>query len=219
MRIRTVLLVLATVALVLFALINWGEITRPTDLNLGWQTVTVPLGLVLLGLLVLAAVVFLALTASSHTRHLVETRQHAKALQAQRDLAERAEASRFTDLRQQLDTFLRESRQREASHASEFEQTLGRPLRELRNQMQELQRSLSMRLGEMEARLTSRPEHGPLPAAELPRTEPASQRQAFYRGEAVRGAPADAVPAGDVPQSTAPQRVEPAHEGPYGPAR
>lgn len=195
MRIRTVLMVLATVAVVLFALINWPEITRPTELNLGWQTVTAPLGFVLLGLLLLASVVFLAIMASSHTRHLVETRQHAKSLQAQRDLAERAEASRFTDLRQQIETHLRESRQRDATHASELDQALGRHVRELRNQVLELQRSLAMRLGEMEARLAARPLHESLPPAEPLRAEQTAAERLEPRPH--------------------PQPAEPVQQGPY----
>lgn len=211
MRIRTVLLVLASVAVVLFTLLNWPEITRPTELNLGWQTTTAPLGLVLLGLLLLAGVVFLAVSASSHTRHLVETRQHAKTLQAQRDLAERAEASRFTDLRQQIETHLRESRQREATHATELDQSLGRHVRELRNQLQDLQRSLAMRLGEMEARLANRPFHEQQPSAEALRAEQvAAERmepRQYPRSEPVREA--------DRPIADPNRPGEPVQPGPY----
>lgn len=220
MRIRTVVLVLATVALVLFALLNWPEITRPTELNLGWQTVSAPLGLVLLGLLLLAAVVFLAVSASSHTRHLVETRQHAKALQAQRDLADRAEASRFTDLRQQIETHLRESRQREATHAGELEQALGRHVRELRNQLQDLQRSLAMRLGEMEARLANRPLYESHPPAEALRAEQvAAERmepRPYQRAEPVRDVRAEPVREADRPLADPNRPTEkPVQPGPY----
>lgn len=154
MRIRTVLFIIATVILVAFALLNWQEFTRPTELSLGFASVAAPLGLILLGLLVLAALVFMAAYASTHTRHLVETRQHAKALQAQRDLADRAEGSRFVELREHLDEHLRESRQRETQGAAELEQAMARIQRELRQQGEQLQRGLAMRLGEMEARLT-----------------------------------------------------------------
>ena len=219
MRIRTVLLVLATVALVLFALLNWPEITRPTEINLGWQTVTAPMGLVLLGLLLLAGVVFLAISASSHTRHLVETRQHAKALQAQRDLADRAEASRFTDLRQQIETHLRESRQREATHATELDQSLGRHIRELRNQLQELQRGMAMRLGEMEARLTHRPLHETQPSPEALRAEQvAAERmepRQYPRGEPVRDVRGEPVAGVDRPLVDPDRPAEPVQPGPY----
>ncbi|AEG93086.1 hypothetical protein [Ramlibacter tataouinensis] len=159
MRARTLVLIVAIAAVVLFALLNWQEFSRPTTLNLGWRTATAPLGLLLLGLLGLTLIAFLVSSASAHTRMLMESRQNAKALQAQRDLADKAEASRFTDLRQQLDNHLRETRQRETTAAAEFEKTMSNHQRELRNQLEQMQRSLSMRLGEMEARIDARLGH------------------------------------------------------------
>ncbi|TFZ04973.1 hypothetical protein [Ramlibacter rhizophilus] len=171
MRLRNVLYIVAGVLIVAFALLNWQEITRPTTLNLGFDTVTAPLGLILLGLLLLASLIFMAASASSHTRYLMETRQHAKAMQAQRELAEKAETSRFVELRQHLDNHLRESRQRESNSASEIEQTVSRIQRELRQQVEQVQRSLSTRMGEMEARLTRRMDgdsYGPTDAVPRP---------------------------------------------------
>jgi len=160
MRIRNVLFILAAILVVAFALLNWAEITRPTALNLGLTTVSAPLGAILLGLLVLATVLFLAAQASAHTRHLMESRQNAKALQAQRELADKAEASRFVELRQHLDEHLRETRQRETQGASQMEQTVSRLQRELRQELEQFHRAVTVRLGEMEARLTSRIEPG-----------------------------------------------------------
>jgi uncharacterized integral membrane protein len=156
MRLRTVLLVLAAVAVAVFALLNWDEFTRASTLNLGWQSVDAPLGAVMLVLLGVTALVFIATSVATHTRHMMELRQHQRALQAQRELAERAEASRFTDLRTQLDSHLRESRQRDLQAASEMEQTVARIQRELRHQLEQLHRALGVRLGEMEARLEAR---------------------------------------------------------------
>ena len=79
-----------------------------------------------------------------------------KTLQAQRDLAEKAEASRFTDLRQQLDTHLRENRQRESIVASEFEKAMVQNQRELRSQLDAINRTLDGRLNELESRLDAR---------------------------------------------------------------
>lgn len=156
MRARTLLLVLATAVVVVFALLNWAEFTRPVGLNLGFQTVTAPLPLILLGVLALGLVLTLATGAASQARLRRLENEHARALQAQRDLAERAEASRFVDLRQALDTHLRDTRQREATAATELDQALAKTQREVRNQMELLHRSLSTRLGEMEARLEQR---------------------------------------------------------------
>jgi len=165
MRLRPLLLVLATAAVVVFALLNWAEFTRPVPVNLGIDRVTAPLPLILLGLLAAGLLVALATGAATQARYRRLDNEHAKALQAQRDLADRAEASRFVDLRQALDTHLRDTRQREATVANELDQALARTQREVRNQMELLHRSLNTRLGEMEARLEQRlPPLGASPA-------------------------------------------------------
>lgn len=156
MRSRTLLLILATAVVVAFALLNWTEFSRPTPLNLGWTQVTAPLGLLLLGLLVLVTIGFLASSAISHARHVKHEREQARALQDQRDLADRAEASRFIDLRKALDDHLRDTREREKTSATERDQALGRAQRDLRGLLDQMHRSLTMYLGEMEARIDAR---------------------------------------------------------------
>ena len=156
MRLRSLLLVLAAAVVVVFALLNWTEFSRPVPLNLGWRTVSGPLPLVLLGLLALAAVAGLASGAVRESHHRRLEQEQADRLQAQRELAERAEASRFTDLRQLLDQHLRETRQREAASETGLDQAMGRAQRDLRSQLELLHRSIAARLGEMEARLEAR---------------------------------------------------------------
>ena len=77
-------------------------------------------------------------------------------LTAQRDLADKAEASRFTDLRLHLDNQLRETRQREAIAAAEFEKAMVNGQRELRTQLEQLNRNMASRLDELESRLDPR---------------------------------------------------------------
>ncbi len=166
MRLRILLIIVATALMAAFVLLNWQVFTLPSSLNLGWQTVTAPLGLVMLGLLGLATAIYLISSAASHTRNLMDARQHQRTLQAQRDLAERAEASRFTDLRTQLENHLRETRQRDTQAASEVSQAVERIQRDLRNQGEQLQRVMAMRLGEMEARLEGRLDAVHPPAAD-----------------------------------------------------
>ena len=96
-------LLLVCAAIVVFVGVNWTEMNRPTDLSLIFTEVRAPLGLVLLGLMALLAVMFVLLIAFTQGTVLVETRRHAKELAAQRELADKAEASRFTDLRAHLD--------------------------------------------------------------------------------------------------------------------
>ncbi|HYF17022.1 MAG TPA: hypothetical protein VEA40_04080 [Ramlibacter sp.] len=157
MRTRMLLLVLAIVLVAGFAAQNWAEITRSSLLNFGILQAEAPLGLILLTLLGLTALVALAGMASMRTRSLVETRQHVKELHAQRELADKAEASRFTELRTTLESHLRDSRQRETIANTEMEKSMAQHHRELRNQLEQMYHLLTNRLGELERRLDGRP--------------------------------------------------------------
>ncbi|MFT4193420.1 LapA family protein [Ottowia sp.] len=103
MSLRSLFLLLVGAAIVTFIGVNWAEMTRPTDLSLIFMEIRAPLGLVLIGLMALLSAVFVALVAYQQGTVLVETRRHAKELSIQRELADKAEASRFTDLRAHLD--------------------------------------------------------------------------------------------------------------------
>ena len=122
MKIRTLLLLLMLLAVVLFAMVNWTAITTPTVLSLLVTTVEAPLGLVMLGMLVLLAGVFTIFAGYLQTSTLLDARQQAKELQAQRKLADQAEASRITELKNLLNSSLLKLEQqslesRQATHA------------------------------------------------------------------------------------------------------
>ncbi len=103
MSFKSLFLLIIGIAILAFVGLNWEAVNRPTNLNLGFTEVRAPLGLVLLGLMASLSVVFVALVAYTQGTVLVETRRHARELAAQRELADKAEASRFTDLRAHLD--------------------------------------------------------------------------------------------------------------------
>ena len=96
----TFLLLLAVIAL--FALLNWSAFSTPTPLSLGVTTVQAPLGLIMLGLVTFLCVMFAGWVISLQAGSLMDARRQTKELQAQRDLADKAEASRFTELRSVL---------------------------------------------------------------------------------------------------------------------
>jgi uncharacterized integral membrane protein len=156
MRARLIFIVVAILLVAGFAAQNWPEFNRTAPLNFGVMETQAPLGLVMLGLLALTLAFFLISSAAQASRYLMEYRRHAKALEAQRELADKAEASRFTDLRQHMDTHLRENRQREAIAATEFEKSMVQSQRELRNQLEQMNHTLATRLGELENRIESR---------------------------------------------------------------
>jgi hypothetical protein len=153
MRGRIVFIVLAVLVVAGIAALNWPEFTRAEPLSFGVLTATVPIGVLLLSLMAIVLAVFLVSSAIQESRYLLEHRRHSRALHAQRELAEKAEASRFTDLRQQLDTYLQGTRHREQVVATELEKRLMASHNELRAHMDRMHQTLSARLGEIEARL------------------------------------------------------------------
>lgn len=156
MRARLLFLVVAILLVAGFAAQNWSEFMRTSPLNFGVVVEEAPLGLIMLGVLGVTLLVFLVGSAMQQSRFMLESRHHAKTLQAQRDLAEKAEASRFTDLRQQLDAHLRENRQRDSIAATELEKAMVQSQRELRNQLDVINRTLDGRLTELESRIEAR---------------------------------------------------------------
>ena len=104
MRARTIFLIIGIFLIAGFAMLNVDEFTRTSVLSLGFTTMQVPLGLVMLLLVVAILLVFLATTIYMQSANLIETRQYARELTVQRELADKAEASRFTELRQYMES-------------------------------------------------------------------------------------------------------------------
>ena len=102
MRARTALLLLILAALAIFTALNWTVITTPTQIHLVFARIDAPLGVILL--LVTAGVTLLygVFLTWIETAAMLETRRFARELQAQRQLAETAEASRYTELKAYL---------------------------------------------------------------------------------------------------------------------
>jgi hypothetical protein len=126
MPLRTVLLLVLLAVLLIFAGLNWAAFMAPTTLSLGVAKVEAPLGLIMLGLIALLTVFFLAYVVYLQGTVLLEARRHAKALQAQRELADQAEASRFTELRTYLETRLTELENSLAAQVAEMRDRLER---------------------------------------------------------------------------------------------
>jgi hypothetical protein len=156
MRARLIFIAVALFVLAGFAGLNWSEFTRTAPLSFGVLVTEAALGMVLLFALGATLIAWLLSSAMHESRYMLESHRHAKALQAQRNLADKAEASRFTDLRQQLETHLRDNRQRDAIAATELEKAMVQSQRELRNQLEQMSRVLAGRLGELEGRIEAR---------------------------------------------------------------
>jgi uncharacterized integral membrane protein len=142
MRVRTVLVILVLLLVAGFVAANWPAFTAPTPLSLLVAHIEAPLGLVMLGLQGLVVGVFAVYLAMWQGAVLLQTRRHTKELQAQRALADQAEASRFTELRAVLhEEFARVAAQ------------IGRTHEELRHEMRDHANSLAATISELEGRV------------------------------------------------------------------
>ena len=158
MRARTLVLLLVLVLIGAFAAVNWKAIVAPTTLSLVVTDVQAPLGLILLGISALLVVLFLLYLAYLQTSVLLDTRRHAREMQSQRDLADQAEASRFTELRAFLETELRKlAGQSGEAHAS-LTARLDQVQRDLDATIAQSENSLSAYIGELEDRMQRRDE-------------------------------------------------------------
>jgi uncharacterized integral membrane protein len=153
MTLRTFLIVAVVALLALFAAVNWGAFTAPTRLSLLVTDIQAPLGLIMLSVTALLAVLFLAFIVAIQTSVLREARRNARELQAQRELADRAEASRFTELREFLEKELTAMRLAVQSSVEGLGSRVDLAERSLRDELEQATNTLSAYIGEMEDRM------------------------------------------------------------------
>ena len=149
MRTRLTLLLVAIVMTAFFAALNWSEFVRPAQLSLGWRIGEAPLGLVMLALLVLSWVGFLIGSTYLETRYQLAAHRNSKALEAQRVLADKAEASRFTELRTYLESQTALAVQREIATTTRLEQAVHQDRREMLGAMDRLSSMLAAYSGDI----------------------------------------------------------------------
>lgn len=94
-----VVILVALFLLAGFTLANWSELTATTTLSFIVFSLEGPLGVILLGAMLVLVALFVLYALTLRTNMLMEARRHAQELQAQRKLAETAEASRLAELR------------------------------------------------------------------------------------------------------------------------
>lgn len=152
MRTRLSLLLAAILVTAVFVALNWPEFVRPVPVSLGFGMIDAPLPLILLGALLLALVGALATAAWMDSRHESVLTQHLRELEAQRRLADKAEASRFTELRHYLDLQAAEIRQREAVATEALQATLVKGQRDMLASVEMVTAKLARQLGEATAR-------------------------------------------------------------------
>lgn len=112
MKSRIALLILIIVVIGVLTFFNFPYLVQDVPMSLGVTTVEAPLGLILVGLTALMAIVFIAYVIAMQGAWLLEARAHSKEMAAQRELADKAEASRFTELRLAIENLHREEERR-----------------------------------------------------------------------------------------------------------
>ncbi|MFA6900897.1 MAG: LapA family protein [Desulfurivibrionaceae bacterium] len=153
MKLRTLFLLLAVVAIASFTALNWSAFMTPTTLSLGVADVQAPLGLVMLGLLALLTALFLIFLVYLQTSVLLEARRHARELQANRELADQAEASRFTELHEFLELEMKRQASLDAESRAVLLARLDQLDRDLLSAVEQSGNTLAAYIGELEDRL------------------------------------------------------------------
>jgi len=124
MSVRSLLVVIVLGLLAIFTVVNWGTFITPTHLSLVVTSVEAPLGLVMLGFTAVLAAVLLAYALKVQINALSDTRRQSEELRRQRELADQAEASRFTELRQYLEQELASVKQAQQDSEQRFRDEL-----------------------------------------------------------------------------------------------
>lgn len=149
MGVRTAFLFILMLLIAALAALNWVTLATPTLISLGFMQVTAPLGLIMLGLTTALGVFFLIYVLYQQSAVLLETRRHTRELTAQRELADKAEASRFTELR----SFLEAQEQQRGTRTAELH-------RALLARVDQSDHTLAAHLGQLEDRLDRRDGRG-----------------------------------------------------------
>lgn len=152
MRLFTLLLLLILTATGAIASLNWAAFIAPIDLSLGFATVHMPVGLLMLGLLVCITVLFLLYVVYLQTSSLLETRRLSRKLEANIALAEKAEASRFTELRNALESEMLKQANRDAESRTALLTRIDQLGRELNVSVGQSTNTLAAHIGEFEDR-------------------------------------------------------------------
>lgn len=131
MKVLAIILVILLAVISGFTALNWTTFNAPAQLSLYFTTLYVPLGLLMLGALASLTILFLLFVVYLQSTALLSARRLSKELQTSRTLADQAEASRFTELRQFIEfsfakevTLNTESRDKMVTRIEQLEETV-----------------------------------------------------------------------------------------------
>lgn len=157
MSVRTLSLVVIFIVLGIFTVLNWNAFMTPMALSLVFATVEAPLGLIMLGVTAAVGAAFLAYLVYLQTTVILDTRRSARELKVQRDLADQAEASRFTELRGYIETRLGKLESDSTAAQARAEARLDQLGAEMHGAIERAANTLAAYIGELEDRLERSP--------------------------------------------------------------
>jgi uncharacterized integral membrane protein len=163
MKLHTLLLLVVIAALAVFAAVNWSAFTAPTTLSLVFRTVEAPLGLIMLAAAALLTVLFLLYLGYLQATVLLDARRHSRELEASRSLADQAEASRFSELRDIMQSEMAKLAGRGDQSKEELLVQLNRIESELRSAFEQGSNTLAASIGELEDRIDRMSDNPPSP--------------------------------------------------------
>jgi uncharacterized SAM-binding protein YcdF (DUF218 family) len=146
-------LILAFALLLLFVTLNWTAFAAPTALSLGFAEVSAPLGVVTLVFTAVVSALFVVYIVFQQAGVILDARRFAKEGKAQRELADKAEASRFTELRTLLEGELRRIEAQGSASTRELGERMAQSERSLQDKLAEATRTTAAYLGEIEDKL------------------------------------------------------------------
>jgi hypothetical protein len=165
MGVRSAFLFAILLLIAALAALNWGTLSSPVPVSLGFMTVSAPLGLMMLGLTVALGVFFLVYVLYLHSSVLLDAKRHNKEMQVQRDLADKAEASRFTELRNFLEAQENKHMAENAERHAALIARLGQVESVIRQRSEQSDNTVAAHIGQLEDRIERRP----LPTHNAPR--------------------------------------------------
>jgi biopolymer transport protein ExbB/TolQ len=136
-----------------FVALNWTEFMVPSTLSVGFTTVQAPVGLFMLGVVILVISLFTLYVFYLHSAELLRTRRLHKDMEVQKKLVEQSETSRYTELRGFMNEQFALQRQRDAETLAAVKTKSALTSQADRTWMEEVHNGLSAQLGQLEDRL------------------------------------------------------------------
>ncbi|MDH6594191.1 putative integral membrane protein [Variovorax sp. TBS-050B] len=157
MGVRSAFVFAVLLLIAALAALNWGTLSAPVPMSLGFMTLSAPLGLVMLGLTAALGVFFLVYVLYLHSTVMMDAKRHNREMQVQRDLADKAEASRFTELRNFLEAQENKHMAQNAENHAALLARLGQVENVIRQRSEQSDNIVAAHIGQLEDRIERRP--------------------------------------------------------------